>query len=103
MDSARSYREMYPTFETVQKKAGALLFQQRTCKVPSNIHLVLQTTGAFMMSVNKFATEEEKNKILRLDEAIREAENYIFIREQYESIWNKFIEDKGMFLRDIKS
>lgn len=72
-------------------------------KVPSNIHLVLQTTGAFMMSVNKFATEEEKNKILRLDEAIREAENYIFIREQYESIWNKFIEDKGMFLRDIKS
>ena len=72
-------------------------------KVPSNIHLVMQTTKAFMMGVNKFATEEEKNKILRLDEAIREAENYIFIREQYESIWNEFIEDKGMFLRDIKS
>ena len=72
-------------------------------KVPSNIHLVMQTTKTFMMSVNKFATEEQKNEILRLDEAIREAKNYIFISEQYESIWNEFIEDKGMFLRDIKS
>lgn len=72
-------------------------------KVPSNIHLVMQTTKTFMMSVNKFATEEQKNEILRLEEAIREAENYIFISEQYESIWKKFIEDKGMFLRDIKS
>ena len=72
-------------------------------KVPSNIHLVMQTTKTFMMSVNKFATEEQKNEILRLDEAIREAKNYIFISEQYESIWKKFIEDKGMFLRDIKS
>ena len=71
-------------------------------KVPSNIHLVLHTTEAFMMGVNKFATVEEKNEILRLDEAIRNADNYIFISENYDRIWRKFIEEKGYYLRDRK-
>jgi hypothetical protein len=69
-------------------------------KVPSNIHLVLHTTEAFMMDINKFATVEEKNEILRLDEAIRNADNYIFISENYDRIWRKFIEKKGIYLRD---
>jgi hypothetical protein len=69
-------------------------------KVPSNIHLVLHTTEAFMMGINKFATIEEKNEILRLDEAIRSADNYIFISENYDHIWRKFIEEKGFYLRD---
>lgn len=69
-------------------------------KVPSNIHLVLHTTEAFMMGINKFATVEEKNEILRLNEAIRSADNYIFISENYDRIWRKFIEKKGIYLRD---
>lgn len=71
-------------------------------KVPSNIHLVLHTTEAFMMGINKFATVEEKNEILRLDEAIRSADNYIFISENYDHIWRKFIGEKGFYLRDRK-
>jgi hypothetical protein len=71
-------------------------------KVPSNIHLVLHTTEAFMMGINKFATVEEKNEILRLDEAIRSADNYILISENYEHIWRKFIGEKGFYLRDRK-
>lgn len=71
-------------------------------KVPSNIHLVLHTTEAFMMGINKFATVEEKNEILRLDKAIREADNYIFISENYDHIWRKFIGEKGFYLRDRK-
>ena len=71
-------------------------------KVPSNIHLVLHTTEAFMMGINKLATVEEKNEILRLDEAIRSADNYIFISENYDHIWRKFIEEKGFYLRDRK-
>lgn len=71
-------------------------------KVPSNIHLVLHTTEAFMMGINKFATIEEKNEILRLDEAIRSADNYIFISENYDHIWRKFIGEKGFYLRDRK-
>ena len=69
-------------------------------KVPSNIHLVLHTTEAFMMGINKFATVEEKNEILRLDKAIREADNYIFISENYDHIWRKFIGEKGFYLRE---
>jgi small subunit ribosomal protein S7 len=49
-----------------------------------------------------FATVEEKNEILRLDEAIRSADNYIFISENYEHIWRKFIGEKGFYLRDRK-
>lgn len=71
-------------------------------KVPSNIHLVLHTTEAFMMGINKFATVEKKNEILRLDKAIREADNYIFISENYDHIWRKFIGEKGFYLRDRK-
>lgn len=71
-------------------------------KVPSNIHLVLHTTEAFMMGINKPATIEEKNEILRLDEAIRSADNYIFISENYDHIWRKFIGEKGFYLRDRK-
>lgn len=71
-------------------------------KVPSNIHLVLHTTEAFMMGINKFATIEEKNEILRLDGAIRSADNYIFISENYDHIWRKFIGEKGFYLRDRK-
>lgn len=71
-------------------------------KVPSNIHLVLHTAEAFMMGINKPATIEEKNEILRLDEAIRNADNYIFISENYDRIWRKFIEEKGYYLRDRK-
>ena len=71
-------------------------------KVPSNIHLVLHTTEAFMMGINKPATIEEKNEILRLDEAIRSADNYIFISENYDYIWRKFIGEKGFYLRDRK-
>lgn len=71
-------------------------------KVPSNIHLVLHTTEAFMMGINKPATVEEKNEILRLDEAIRSADNYIFISENYDHIWRKFIGEKGFYLRDRK-
>ena len=71
-------------------------------KVPSNIHLVLHTTEAFMMGIEKFATVEEKNEILRLNEAIRNADNYIFISENYDRIWRKFIEEKGFYLRDRK-
>lgn len=69
-------------------------------KVPSNIHLVLHTTEAFMMGINKPATIEEKNEILRLDEAIRSADNYIFISENYDLIWKEFIKEKGFYLRD---
>ena len=69
-------------------------------KVPSNIHLVLHTTEAFMMGINEPATVEEKNEILRLNEAIRSADNYIFISENYDRIWHKFIEEKGFYLRD---
>ena len=69
-------------------------------KVPSNIHLVLHTTANFMMGINKLATVEEKNEILRLNEAIRNADNYIFISENYDRIWRKFIEEKGVYLRD---
>lgn len=69
-------------------------------KVPSNIHLVLHTTEAFMMGINKFATVEEKNEILRLDKAIREADNYIFISKNYDLIWKEFIKEKGFYLRD---
>ena len=71
-------------------------------KVPSNIHLVLHTTEAFMMGIHKPATIEEKNEILRLDEAIRSADNYIFISENYDHIWRKFIGEKGFYLRDRK-
>ncbi len=71
-------------------------------KVPSNIHLVLHTTANLMMGINKPATIEEKNEILRLDEAIRSADNYIFISENYDRIWRKFIEEKGYYLRDRK-
>lgn len=71
-------------------------------KVPSNIHLVLHTTANFMMGIEKFATVEEKNEILRLDKAIREADNYIFISENYDHIWRKFIGEKGFYLRDRK-
>lgn len=69
-------------------------------KVPSNIHLVLHTTEAFMMGIEKFATVEEKNEILRLNEAIRSADNYIFISESYDRIWRKFMGEKGFYLRD---
>ena len=69
-------------------------------KVPSNIHLVLHTTANFMMGINKPATIEEKNEILRLDEAIRSADNYIFISENYDLIWKEFIKEKGFYLRD---
>lgn len=71
-------------------------------KVPSNIHLVLHTTANFMMGINKPATIEEQNEILRLNEAIRNADNYIFISESYDRIWRKFIEEKGFYLRDRK-
>lgn len=71
-------------------------------KVPSNIHLVLHTTANFMKGINKPATIEEKNEILRLDEAIRNADNYIFISENYDRIWRKFIGEKGFYLRDRK-
>lgn len=71
-------------------------------KVPSNIHLVLHTTANFMMDINKPATIEEQNEILRLNEAIRNADNYIFISENYDRIWRKFIEEKGFYLRDRK-
>ena len=69
-------------------------------KVPSNIHLVLHTTANFMMGINKPTTIEEKNEILRLDEAIRNADNYIFISESYDRIWRKFMGEKGFYLRD---
>ena len=69
-------------------------------KVPSNIHLVLHTTANFMMGINKPATIEEKNEILRLDEAIRNADNYIFISKNYDLIWKEFIKEKGFYLRD---
>lgn len=71
-------------------------------KVPSNIHLVLHTTANFMMGINKPATIEEKNEILRLNEAIRNTDNYIFISENYDRIWRKFIEEKGYYLMDRK-
>lgn len=71
-------------------------------KVPSNIHLVLHTTDNFMMGINKPATIEEQNEILRLNEAIRNADNYIFISESYDRIWRKFIEEKGYYLMDRK-
>ena len=71
-------------------------------KVPSNIHLVMQTTKTFMMSVNEFATEEQKNEILRLDEAIREAKNYTFISKDYEYMWEHFSKEKGFYFQNTK-
>lgn len=68
-------------------------------KVPSNIHLVLHTTEAFMMGINKPATVEEYNKIIELDEAIRNAKNYTFIKPTYEHIWKDFCKEKNVYFQ----
>lgn len=68
-------------------------------KVPSNIHLVLHTTEAFMMGINKFATLEEYNEIVELDAAIRKAKNYTFIKPTYEQIWKEFVKQNGFYFQ----
>lgn len=60
-------------------------------KVPSNINLVLQSVEAFAGQINTFITAEDNEEILQIDDAIRRANNYIFIQERYELIYDKFI------------
>lgn len=60
-------------------------------KVPSNINLVLQSVEAFAAQINTFIMAEDNEEILKIDDAIRRANNYIFIQEHYEQIYDKFI------------
>lgn len=60
-------------------------------KVPSNINLVLQSVEAFAAQINTFITAEDNEEIIQIDDAIRRANNYIFIQEHYEQIYDKFI------------
>lgn len=60
-------------------------------KVPSNINLVLQSVEAFAGQINTFITAEDNEEILQIDDAIRRTNNYIFIQERYELIYDKFI------------
>ena len=62
----------------------------------------MHTMNNFMRGVNRQATPEEKSEILRLNEAIRNADNYIFISKDYEIIWKEFSKEKGFYLRDRK-
>ena len=71
-------------------------------KVPSNIHLVMHTMNNFMQGVNRPATPEEESEILRLNEAIRNADNYIFISKDYEIIWKEFSKEKGFYFQNTK-
>ena len=52
-----------------------------------------------MMGINKFATVEEYNKIIELDAAIRNAQNYTFIKPTYEQIWKEFCKEKNVYFQ----
>ena len=51
------------------------------------------------MGINKFATVEEYNKIVELDAAIRQAQNYTFIKPTYEQIWKEFVKEKNLYFQ----
>jgi len=63
-------------------------------KVPSNINLVLQSVEAFASLIKTPITAEDNKEILEIDDAIRRANNYIFIQDRYEQIYDKFIKCK---------
>lgn len=63
-------------------------------KVPSNINLVLQSVEAFASFIKTPITAENNKEILEIDDAIRRANNYIFIQDRYEQIYDKFLKCK---------
>lgn len=63
-------------------------------KVPSNINLVLHSVEAFASFIKTPITAEYNKEILEIDDAIRRANNYIFIQDRYEQIYDKFIKCK---------
>jgi len=63
-------------------------------KVPSNINLVLHSVEAFASFIKTPITAEDNKEILEIDDAIRRANNYIFIQDRYEQIYDKFIKCK---------
>ena len=63
-------------------------------KVPSNINLVLQSVEAFASFINTPISYEDNEEILRIDKAIRESNNYIFIQVSYEQTFDKYIKNR---------
>lgn len=63
-------------------------------KVPTNINLVLQSVEAFASFINTPISYEDNEEILRIDKAIRESNNYIFIQVSYEQTFDKYIKNR---------
>ncbi len=59
-------------------------------KVPSNINLVLQSVEAFASFINKPISAEDNEELLKIDQSIRESNNYVFIQVHYEQIYDKY-------------
>ena len=59
-------------------------------KVPSNINLVLQSVEAFASFIKTPITAEDNEELLKIDQSIRESNNYVFIQVRYEQICDKY-------------
>lgn len=59
-------------------------------KVPSNINLVLQSVEAFASFIKTPITSEDNEELLKIDQSIRESNNYVFIQVRYEQICDKY-------------